>query len=73
LKRVLSPGGHLIIAAFAIGGPTKCSNLDIVQYDAKKLMAELGDDFKLINTNNETHITPSNMKQKFNYFHILYK
>ena len=47
LKRSLEPGGHLIIMAFAIDGPVKCSGLDIVQYDADKLMAELGQGFEL--------------------------
>ena len=35
LEHALLPAGHLIIAAFAIGGPVKCSGLDIVQYDAQ--------------------------------------
>jgi len=42
LKQALKPKGHLIIAAFAIGGPNKCRGLEIVQYDAAKLMTDLG-------------------------------
>ena len=45
LKRVLNPGGYVIIAAFAIGGPTKCSGLNIVQYNSEKICNELGDSF----------------------------
>jgi len=48
LKNALRPGGHLIIATFAIGGPEKCSGLEIVQYDSEKMIAELGDNFELI-------------------------
>ena len=70
LKQALEPDGHLIIMAFAIGGPVKCSGLDIVQYDVKKLMAELGQGFELIETGHEVHITPSGAEQKFAYFHI---
>ena len=73
LKHALEPNGHLIIAAFAIGGPEKCSGLDIVQYDAKKLIAELGSDFNLIEEKDETHNTPSGKEQKFSYFHFVYK
>lgn len=73
LKRVLNPGGHLIIAAFAINGPTKCSGLDIVQYDADKLLAELGDGFGLVEVENEVHITPAAGKQKFTYFRFIRK
>ncbi len=71
LKNALNENGHLIIAAFSIGGPTKCSGLDIVQYDAEKLLAELGNDFKLIEQANETHMTPANNEQKFGYFHFI--
>lgn len=73
LKHALEPNGHLIIAAFAIGGPEKCSGLDIVQYDAKKLIAELGSDFNLIEEKDETHNTPTGKEQKFTYFHFVYK
>lgn len=71
LKQALEPNGHLIIAAFAIGGPTKCSGLDIVQYDAEKLKAELGKGFKLLEEVNEIHITPANKEQKFMYFRFI--
>ena len=70
LKQALEPNGHLIIMAFAIDGPVKCSGLDIVQYDANKLMAELGQGFELLETGHEGHITPSGGEQKFVYFHF---
>jgi len=61
------------MAAFAIGGATKCSGLDIVQYDAEKLMAELGDGFELVEERSETHNTPANKQQKFAYFRFVRK
>ncbi len=70
LKQALVPNGHLIIATFAIGGPKKCSGLDIVQYDAESLCAELGDEFELLDVQNETHTTPNNAEQKFTYFRL---
>lgn len=71
LRQSLIAGGHVIIAAFDIGGPDKCSGLDIVQYDAVKLQAELGGDFKLLEQESELHITPANNEQKFMYFHFV--
>jgi 2-polyprenyl-3-methyl-5-hydroxy-6-metoxy-1,4-benzoquinol methylase len=68
LKRALAPDGHVIIAAFAIGGPTQCSGLDIVQYDAAKLQGELGDAFELVEESGEMHLTPASKEQKFGYF-----
>ena len=71
IKRALRPHGHLIIAAFSIGGPEKCSGLEIVQYDSEKLKAELGDGFELLEERDETHITPANKEQKFMYFRFI--
>lgn len=70
LKRALKPNGHLIIAAFSIGGSTKCSGLDVVQYNAKKLMLELGDSFQLVTMINDVHVTPANKEQQFTYFYL---
>ena len=68
LKQTLLPQGHVIIATFSIGGPTRCSGLDIVQYDAVKLSKELGEEFQLIEEVGEVHKTPANREQKFSYF-----
>ena len=71
LKNALIPEGHLIIATFAIGGPENCSGLEIVQYDSEKMIAELGEDFELVEERNEVHITPANKEQEFIYFRFL--
>lgn len=70
LKECLKPGGSLIIAAFAIGGPMRCSGLEIVQYDANKLLAELGSEFDLKEQVNECHKTPAGGEQEFSYFRM---
>jgi len=71
LKNALTPDGHFIIGAFSLGGPTKCSGLDIVQYDAKKLIAELGEGFELIEEQVEIHVTPADKQQQFAYFRFM--
>ena len=68
LRRGLAIGGQLIVAAFAIGGPVKCSGLDIVQYDAAKMTTELGPGFRLLEEQGERHATPSGKEQLFGYF-----
>jgi hypothetical protein len=70
LEQALKPNGHLIIATFALDGPVKCSGLDVIQYDAEKLVMELGDNFQLIETTTEIHITPAEKEQKFIYCHF---
>ncbi len=71
LRQSLKPAGNLILAAFAIGGPTRCSGLDIVQYDHAKLARELGEGFSLAEQISETHLTPDNQKQLFAYFRFI--
>jgi ubiquinone/menaquinone biosynthesis C-methylase UbiE len=72
LKTVLKPKGQLIVAAFALGGPEKCSGLDIVQYDAKKLLNVLGEAFELLEQHSELHLTPAHKEQAFSFFRLRY-
>ena len=68
LRQGLRPQGHLILATFAVGGPTRCSGLDVTQYDTQKIATELGQDFRLIETLEELHQTPAGVEQLFSYF-----
>ncbi|MDE0977724.1 MAG: class I SAM-dependent methyltransferase [Arenicellales bacterium] len=68
LNETLALQGHLILATFAVGGSNKCSGLDVVQYDAEKISATLGEAFRLVETINETHRTPTGAEQLFAYF-----
>ena len=71
LRQSLSRGGQAIIAAFAIGGPEKCSGLDIVQYDSRRLARELGSEFRLLEQAAEEHQTPAGAIQKFGYYRFI--
>lgn len=73
LKRTLTPGGHVVIATFAIDGPQKCSGLDVARYDAPSICAELGAEFQVVEQASETHTTPWQTEQKFGYFRFARK
>jgi trans-aconitate methyltransferase len=68
LVRSLVPGGQVILATFAPGGPRKCSGLDIVQYDAAKMEQELGPGFSLREQRQERHRTPAGGEQLFGFY-----
>ncbi|MDM8545345.1 class I SAM-dependent methyltransferase [Candidatus Venteria ishoeyi] len=74
LRNSLKPGGCVIMAAFAIAGPEKCSGLDIVQYDAEKLLKELNGQhagkFTLQEQVSENHKTPTGKIQAFTYYRM---
>lgn len=67
VRRLVRPHGHVIIATFAEDGPTKCSGLPVARYDATQLHGEFGDDFRLLTTLREEHVTPSGGRQLFRY------
>lgn len=67
LRAAIEADGWAIIAGFAPGGPVKCSGLEIVQHDAQSLGRILGDDFQLMETHGETHLTPWGAEQAFRY------
>jgi hypothetical protein len=68
VRRILVPGGFVLIATFAIDGPTKCSGLDVVRYDTETIRSRLGSDFELLEHYDESHFTPGEKEQKFSYF-----
>ena len=67
VQHSVKTGGHVIVATFATDGPARCSGLDIVRYNPESLYSEFGDDFRLIESNLETHVTPFGVEQKFIY------
>ncbi len=70
VRRVASavkPGGHVIIGTFGPGGPSKCSGLDVVRYDAASLHREFGSRFRLVHSSEELHHTPSGSTPQFLY------
>lgn len=67
LHRALVPGGHVILATFAPGGPQQCSDLPVRHHDAADLQALLGRGFDLRQARSETHVTPSGNRQPFTY------
>jgi 2-polyprenyl-3-methyl-5-hydroxy-6-metoxy-1,4-benzoquinol methylase len=63
----VKPGGYVIISAFGPEGPTKCSGLDVVRYDADSLHDEFGARFRLVESSKELHETPFGTNQQFLY------
>jgi 2-polyprenyl-3-methyl-5-hydroxy-6-metoxy-1,4-benzoquinol methylase len=63
----VKPGGHVIVATFALDGPQKCSGLNTARYDAASLHGIFGNHFDLIDSTHETHTTPWETEQRFVY------
>lgn len=67
VERALKPGGHLILTTLASDGPSQCSGLDVMRYDAASLHREFGAAFQLVESSRETHMTPWSREQRFIY------
>lgn len=55
----------MILGTFSKNGPTKCSGLDIQQYDEESLSEKFEKSFKKVNCITEDHTTPFDTVQNF--------
>ena len=67
VARAVKPGGHVLVSTFGPEGPTKCSGLEVVRYDAESLHEEFGAHFRLVENLEELHDTPFGTTQQFLY------
>ncbi len=67
VTRAVRSGGYVIVSTFGPEGPTKCSGLDVVRYDADSLHGEFGARFRLVESSKEVHETPFGTAQQFLY------
>ncbi len=65
--RLVTPGGHAIVATFAPDGPERCSGLPVRRYDGAALAAAFAPAFRLVQSDHETHATPWDAMQAFTY------
>ncbi len=67
VEKAVRRGGHVIVGTFGPEGPTKCSSLDVVRYDAESLHQQFGVHFRLLESSKELHTTPFGTIQQFLY------
>jgi 2-polyprenyl-3-methyl-5-hydroxy-6-metoxy-1,4-benzoquinol methylase len=67
VARAVKPGGHVIVSTFGTEGPTKCSGLHVVRYNAESLHSQFGVRFHLVESSKEVHRTPLGNTQQFLY------
>ena len=63
--RVVRPGGHVVVASFAEGGPSRCSGLDVTRHTPESLRREFGDGFEAVTDEAIAHATPWGAAQAF--------
>ena len=63
--RSVEPGGFLVLAEFAMDGPTTCSGLAVARHSAASLQSAFSTGFELIESFERDHVTPSGAAQRF--------
>jgi hypothetical protein len=67
LTQATAPGSTAVFGCFAPDGPEHCSGLPVARYDADSLAACLGQDWTVIGTDREEHLTPRGKIQPFTW------
>jgi hypothetical protein len=67
LAAATTPDAVAVLATFAPDGPSICSGLPVVRWDAPGLAAELGADWELVSRAHVPHITPAGGVQPFTW------
>jgi cyclopropane fatty-acyl-phospholipid synthase-like methyltransferase len=67
LDRVLSEEGRVILATFTTEAPERCSGLPVCRREPEQFDGVLGESFELVGKRQETHFTPSGVKQPYVY------
>jgi 2-polyprenyl-3-methyl-5-hydroxy-6-metoxy-1,4-benzoquinol methylase len=64
-ENAIKKDGYLILGTFSENGPTKCSGLEIKQYNEASMSYRFEDAFNRIKCITEDHVTPFNTVQNF--------
>jgi SAM-dependent methyltransferase len=67
LRRSVRSGGAVVIATFAPDGPTTCSGLPVKRWSSDEIAGFLGEDFDVVETRRQDHVTPADRVQPFTW------
>ncbi len=67
LRAGTTAGSQVVIATFAPDGPERCSGLPVQRYSPQSLAETLGEDFTLVDSGREAHLTPGGNTQHFQF------
>jgi 2-polyprenyl-3-methyl-5-hydroxy-6-metoxy-1,4-benzoquinol methylase len=65
--RAVCSGGLLVVGTFSTEGPTRCSGIEVKQYNADTLTAVMADYFEVISCRTAEHVTPGGHLQAYIY------
>jgi len=70
LDASLDENGHIVIGTFALGGPPRCSGLDVMRYDETLVSEVFAPAFMVVSTMFARHRTSTGERQDFMFFYL---
>jgi hypothetical protein len=67
LRTLLRPGGHVLLAEFALTGAPKCAGLDVHRYSLAELAQRLGPEFQPVRLEEYTYRNPAGEPRPYVY------
>lgn len=67
LRSILRPGGHALLAEFAVSGVPKCAGLDIHRYSVAEMTERLGSGCDLVQAEDFTFLNPAGDPRSYVY------
>jgi SAM-dependent methyltransferase len=67
LRTILRPGGHVLLAEFALSGAPKCAGLEVHRYSSEEMAKRLGPEFELLRTEDFTFVNPAGATRPYVY------
>jgi SAM-dependent methyltransferase len=67
LRSILRPGGHVLLAEFAVSGAPKCAGLEVHRYSVEEMTQRLGPEFALVAAEEFTFMNPAGAPRPYVY------
>lgn len=67
LRSILRPGGHVLLAEFAVSGAPKCAGLDVHRYSVEEMARRLGPEFAVVAADEFTFVNPAGAPRPYVY------
>ncbi len=71
LRRLLRPGGHVLLAEFSPSGAVRCAGLDVHRYSLDEMARRLGPEFTLLESEESVFVNPAGAPRP--YLHALFR
>jgi SAM-dependent methyltransferase len=67
LRSIVRPGGHVLLAEFAVSGAPKCAGLEVHRYSVAEMAQRLGPEFELVQASDFTFVNPAGDPRPYVY------